>query len=80
MPMVTSMKVNGLTTKLMLWVLILIWMELCIKENGGKINNMVKEWNNGQIKLNMKDSMNLAKNMEREHFIGLIIQYTKEIS
>ena len=55
---VMSMKVNGQKTKPTDMVFILILTEADTKDNGIKINNMVMVLNNGQMVLNMKDSMN----------------------
>jgi len=55
---VMSMKVNGLKTKLTDMVFTLILMEAATKDNGIKISSMVMVLNNGQMVLNMKDSMN----------------------
>lgn len=57
-PKVMFMRVNGPKIKLMVMVFTLILMEADTKDNGIKINNMALVLNNGQMELNMKESMN----------------------
>ena len=51
-------KENGVKIKQMVSVFILTTMEVDMKVNGSKINNMAMVLSNGQIVLNLKVSMN----------------------
>jgi len=51
-------KENGVKIKQMASVFILTTMEVDMKVNGSKINNMAMVLSNGQIVLNLKVSMN----------------------
>ena len=57
---------------------IYIWMELCMKEIGLKINSMATEKKNGLIQPNMKGNMNKAKKMEKENLLGLMVLPMKD--
>ena len=47
-----------------------IWMELGMKESGGKISSMVRAKRSGQMELSMKESTLKEKSMELDSFSG----------
>ena len=75
-PMVMFTLAIGLTIKLMVMETILIWMVPNTKENGKKINSTDTELKHGQTVLAIKASTNMAKSMEEESLIGLMVQNT----
>ena len=49
---------------------IFMWMELCMKETGSKINSMDREQNNGLMEVNIKENIKMDKKKAKEDIAG----------
>jgi hypothetical protein len=78
-PMKQNMKVNGKMISNMEWEKNLGQMVQCMKDSMKKEKNMVKEYLNLEMDLNMKEISNIMIFMEKEYTNGLMVKSTMEI-
>ena len=71
---------TGKTTKLMDSANILTLTEPNTRDTGLTTSNMAREKNTGQMVLNMKETISMARRMEWASSIGLINHLMREIS
>ena len=78
-PMKQNMKVNGKMISNMEWERNLGQMVQFMKDSMKKEKNMVKEYLNLEMDLNMKEISNIMIFMEKEYTNGLMVKSTMEI-
>ena len=78
-PMKQNMKVNGKMISNMEWEKNLGQMVQFMKDSMKKEKNMVKEYLNLEMDLNMKEISNIMIFMEKEYTNGLMVKSTMEI-